>query len=57
MKRTKTLDWLSILFALLILLVFPAVAYGDENDKEDHEATLAPYFVIEDADPKPIPFL
>ncbi len=52
MKKTKTLDWLSILFALLILLVFPAVAYGDENDKEDHEATLAPYFVIEDADPK-----
>ena len=37
--------------ALLLVLACPAVVYGDEEDDKDREASLAPYFVIEDGDP------
>lgn len=52
MKRTKKPDWLCILLSMLVLLVFPFAVYGGENDGKSQEEALAPYFVIEDANPK-----
>lgn len=51
MRRTTHPHYLCILLSLLLLLVFPSAVYGDEYSGEDGEAVLAPYFVIEGADP------
>ncbi len=51
MKRKKKTNWLCLTLALLLVLACPAVVYGDEEDDKDREASLAPYFVIEDGDP------
>ncbi len=51
MKRKKKINWLCITLTFLFLLACPAAAYGEEGDANDREATLAPYFVIEDSDP------
>lgn len=50
MKRGKRNHWLSFLLALWPLLAFPAAAYGSENSSQ--EKALAPYFVVEGADPE-----
>lgn len=51
MKRKKKINWLCITLTFLFLLACPAAAYGEEGDANDREATLAPYFVIEESDP------
>ncbi|NBH73234.1 VWA domain-containing protein [Clostridiaceae bacterium] len=52
MKKGKKLHQFCILLTFLLLLLFPAAAYGSENGGGEDEPALAPYFVIEGADPE-----
>ena len=48
MKKKKT--WLFILSLILLLSLCPA-AYGGEDGNDPVDKTLAPYFLVEGADP------
>lgn len=48
MKNKKL--WLCMLSAILLLSLCPA-AYGEESGNDTGDRTLAPYFVVEGADP------
>ena len=48
MKNLK--KWLSLLFTLLLLTAYSSLSYAAEEEQEDGEELLAPYFIIQSED-------